>query len=65
MGYDYAINLVKKYIEYNKKYDKFYILKIDISKYFYSIDHNVLKSLIIDKLNDDEYNIVCSIIDRY
>lgn len=63
MGYDYAINLVKKYIEYNKKYDKFYILKIDISKYFYSIDHNVLKSLIIDKLNDDEYNIVCSIID--
>ena len=29
----------------------FYILKLDISKYFYSIDHEVLKSLLKDKLN--------------
>ena len=43
MGYDYAINLLKKYIEINKKYGKFYILRIDISKYFYSINHDVLK----------------------
>ena len=63
MGYDYAINLVKRYIELNKKYGKFYILKIDISKYFYSIDHNVLKSMIIDKLDSDEYDIVSNIID--
>ena len=63
MGYDYAIKLLKKYIELNKKYDRFYILKIDISKYFYSIDHDVLKELLKDKLNEEEYKIVSSIID--
>ena len=63
MGYDYAIKLLKRYIECNKKYDKFYILKIDISKYFYSIDHNILKELLKDKLNEEEYKIVSSIID--
>ena len=63
MGYNYAIKLLKKYIEINKKYDKFYILRIDISKYFYSIDHNILKGLLKDKLNTDEYNIISYIID--
>ena len=63
MGYDYAIKLLKRYIECNKKYGKFYILKIDISKYFYSIDHNILKELLKDKLNEEEYKIVSSIID--
>ena len=63
MGYDYAINLLKKYIEVNKKYGKFYILKIDISKYFYSIDHDILKNLLKDKLDNYEYDIICSIID--
>lgn len=32
MGRDYAIRLVKKYIEHFKKYDKCYVLKMDISK---------------------------------
>lgn len=50
-------------IERNKKYESFYFLKLDIYKYFYSIDHNVLKSLLIDKLDSGEYNIVCNIID--
>lgn len=63
MGLDYGIKLLKKYIERNKKYDKFYFLKIDIYKYFYSIDHNVLKSLLIDKLDSNEYDIICNIID--
>lgn len=63
MGYDYAIKLLKRYIECNKKYGKFYILKIDISKYFYSIDHNILKELLKDKLNEEEYKIVSRIID--
>lgn len=49
--------------ERNKKYEKFYFLKLDIYKYFYSIDHNVLKSLLIDKLDSREYNIICNIID--
>ena len=63
MGSDYGIKLVKKYLEKNKKYGKFYILKLDIKKYFYSIDHNVLKSLLVDKLESDEYDIVSTIID--
>lgn len=63
MGYSYGIDLLKGYIEKNKMYDRFYILRIDISKYFYSIDHDILKGLIRDKLDNDEYGIVSSIID--
>ena len=62
MGYDYAIKLLKRYLNVIK-IGKFYILKIDISKYFYSIDHNILKELLKDKLNEEEYKIVSSIID--
>ena len=58
MGIDYGIKKLKKYLELNKKYSKFYILKLDISKYFYSIDHDVLKNLIKDKLDDFEYNYI-------
>ena len=46
MGNDYGRKLLNKYIELNKKYDKFYILKLDISKYFYSIDHDVLQDIV-------------------
>ena len=62
MGSSYGIKLVKKYLEKYKKYDKFYILKIDIKKYFYNIDHEILKSLLIDKLTEEEYNLICKII---
>ena len=64
MGTDYAIKKLIKYINILKnKYKMFYVLKIDISKYFYNIDHNVLKSLLVDKLSDEEYKLVCKIID--
>ena len=63
MGLDYGIKLLKRNIERNKKYNKFYFLKLDISKYFYNIDHNVLKELLIDKLKDNEYELICKIID--
>lgn len=64
MGTDYGIKLVIKYLNKLKnKYNKFYILKLDISKYFYSIDHLVLKSMLVDKLDNYEYNIVCKILD--
>ena len=64
MGSSYAINLLNKYIEINKrKYTNFYILKIDLSKYFYSIDHQVLKQLLKDKLNDYEYHLIEVMID--
>ena len=51
MGTDYGIRLTKKYIEQMKKYDNFYVLKLDISKYFYSISHKVLKSMLKGKLD--------------
>lgn len=63
MGMSYGIKLLKKYIELNKKYNNLYVLKIDISKYFYSIEHNVLKSMLVDVLDDDEYKLVCGFID--
>ncbi len=64
MGTDYGIKLVKKYLNKIKKdNNKFYILKIDISKYLYSIYHNILKEEIKDKLNDYEYDLISKIID--
>ena len=63
MGYSYAVKLLNRYIELNKKYKDIYVLKIDISKYFYSIDHNVLKELLKGKLNKEEYSIISNFID--
>ncbi len=62
MGTDYGIWLIKKYLEMNKKYDTFYSLKIDISKYFYSINHEVLLGMLKNELDNDEYILVNSII---
>ena len=62
MGTDYGVKLIKKYIELNKKYNEFYILKIDISKFFYNIDHNILKSMLYD-LDEIEYKLISTIID--
>lgn len=48
------------------KYNKYYLLKIDISKYFYSIDHDILKSKIRRKIKDED--VLClidKIIDSY
>ena len=59
MGTSYAIKLLKNDIESFKKYDKFYFLKLDISKYFYSLDHEVIISFI----NQDELNLVKIILD--
>ncbi len=61
-GSDYAIRLIKKYIEENKKYKNFYILKMDISKYFYNIDHDVLKNMLKEKLNKEEMDIISNIL---
>jgi len=63
MGTQAGINYVKKFLDKNKKYDKFYILKIDISKYFYTIDHAVLKEMLRKHLDDFEYQYAVSIID--
>ena len=64
MGSSYGIELILKYIEeLKRKYKEFYILKLDISKYFYSIDHEVLKYLLKDKLTNAEYKFIETIID--
>jgi hypothetical protein len=44
--------------------NEFYYLKFDISKYFYNIDHEVVKKLIRRKIKDkDALNIIDRIID--
>ncbi|MEG1288257.1 MAG: reverse transcriptase domain-containing protein [Bacilli bacterium] len=64
MGTDYAINLVIKFIEKCKrKGTEIYALKIDISKYFYNINHDILKGMLKDKLCPFEYDLICKIID--
>lgn len=52
-GSSYASRLMKKYLnEIKLKYNKFYILKLDIKKYFYNIDHNILKRILKDNIKD-------------
>lgn len=64
MGLTYAINLLLSNIEKLKyKSNNIYALKIDIKKYFYSINHDILKSLIVNELDANEYNLVCKLID--
>lgn len=62
-GTSYGIKLLKKYL--NKlKDDKFYVLKIDIKKYFYNIDHDILKKILKDNIKEkDSLDILSSIID--
>ncbi|MBR3230164.1 MAG: RNA-directed DNA polymerase [Bacilli bacterium] len=61
----YGAKLLKKYLnEIKRKYDNFYVLKIYISKYFYKIDHEILKNILRKKIKDkDSLNILDSIID--
>lgn len=65
-GTHYGLNLTKKYLNDMKRvYGKnFYYLKFDISKYFYNIDHDVVKCMIRNKIKDkDAINIIDRIID--
>ena len=52
-GYKEGIRYMKKYINSIKEnYDNIYILKCDISKYFYNIDHEIL----INKLSYENFD---------
>ena len=64
-GTHYALRLFKKDYNYFKnKYKKFYVLKMDISKYFYNLDHEIIKQLVREKIKDkDVLKIIDSIID--
>lgn len=49
-----AYNLFIKYTNkliYEKK--KIYVLKLDISKYFYNINHNILMNMVSEKIKDE------------
>ena len=59
-----ALMYLKKYINKLKlNYDKIYVLKCDIHKYFYSIDHEILLEK-LDKIIEDKdiYNLIKTII---
>lgn len=62
-GTSYGIKLLKQYL--NQLKDKeFYILKFDIKKYFYHLDHDILKQLVRRKIKDYEVlEIIDTIID--
>ena len=64
-GTHYALKLFKNdYNYYLNKYEKFYILKLDISKYFYNLDHKIIKDLVKRKIKDKSVlKIINDIID--
>ena len=64
-GSSYGINLVKKYLnEIKYKSDNFYYLKLDIKKYFYNIDHDILKNILNREIKDkDSLKVLYRIID--
>lgn len=62
-GTSYGIKLLKGYLN-EIKYKEFYILKFDIRKYFYNINHNKLKQIVRNKIKDKEaLSIIDEIID--
>lgn len=62
-GTHYGIRLVKKYLN-EMKNKNFYYLKFDIKKYFYNMEHKIIKEIIRKKIKDkDAINILDSIID--
>lgn len=56
-GSGYAMKLIKKYVNeivIKEKPGEIYCLKVDVSKYFYSIDHNILISKLKRELLDND-----------
>ena len=64
-GSSYAFNMLVKYINKLRLINSdIFILKMDIKKYFYNIDHDILKKKLLNKIKDkDSINILFSIID--
>ena len=61
-GTSYGIKCLKKYL--NNMNGEVYALKFDISKFFYNIDHGVLKRMLKGKIKDKKYlDILFKIID--
>lgn len=64
-GTSYGISLLKKYInKIKRKTKEIYYLQLDITKYFYNINHEILKTIIRKKIKDkDVLMILDEIID--
>ena len=61
-GTSYGIKYLKKYL--NSMNGEVYALKFDISKFFYNIDHDILKKMLERKIKDKKYlDILFKIID--
>ena len=62
-GNNYGLKKLTKYLQKNVDKD-LYILKFDIKKYFFNLDHQIIKKLIRKKIKDpDVLNILDLIID--
>ena len=60
-GIRYEMDFIRKC---KIKYDKYYVLKCDVSKFFASIDHDILKQKLLKRIKDkDALKIVFDIID--
>ncbi len=59
-----AIDYFKYYVNFlKKKGDYVYVLKCDISKYFYNIDHDILLSMVRKfPIDNDLYSLLCNIV---
>ncbi|MGN1326653.1 MAG: hypothetical protein ACI4VQ_00990 [Clostridia bacterium] len=65
MGMKLGLELYNKYREYyTRKYGTYYLLKCDVSKFFASINHNILKQKLLRRIKDPKaLKIVFDIID--
>ncbi len=67
-GSSYAMKLIQRYVNQitmKENPNEIYCLKIDVSKYFYTIDHNILLDRLKDKIYDkDVINIIKKILDE-
>ncbi len=67
-GTSFAINRWRYFMQkYYKKYgEEGYFVKVDVKKYFNSINHNILKQKLIKIIKDDKiYSLLCNIIDSF
>lgn len=64
-GTHYGIKLLKKYLtQLIKENKEIYALKIDIHKFFYSLDHQIIKELLSKRIKDkDALQIIHKIVD--
>lgn len=67
-GSHFALARLRSFMtaHYKKNGKQGYFIKVDIKKYFNSIDHDILKRKVFEiVLDEDIYNLLCKIIDSY